>query len=83
MQPINEDLVLKTKELKIDFESLLATTVYYASGFILDDFNLLKEFITPYNLKAEELTSKLTGASINTNITKLEMHLGNNNKLKI
>ena len=55
------------------FERLLEETVIHANGIITKDTFESNEFVTPYTLKAEELNSKLTGASINIGITKAEL----------
>ena len=54
---------------------MASETVHYANRAISEDAIKSNEFVTPYTLKAEEVTSKLTGASIDTDITKDEYDL--------
>ncbi len=75
LQPVEIANIKKARMLKHCFEKLLAETVYYADGVISDNALQSNEFVTPYTLKAEEVTSILTGAKINTDITKNEYEL--------
>lgn len=72
LQPVESDLILEATNYKQNFEELLSKTVYYASGSISQSKKRTNEFVTPYTLKAEELSSKLTGAKIKTEITEYE-----------
>lgn len=63
------------EKYKNEFEQLLMETVYYSCGVVPMDAYYWDEFVTPYTLKAEEITSKLTGACIDTDITKSELEL--------
>lgn len=75
LQPIEADYIKDAKFLKQSFEQLLSETVYYASGVISENAIRSNEIVTPYTLKAEEVNSILTGASLNTKITKSEYEL--------
>lgn len=75
LQPVVPELIKKTRGLKEDFEALLAETVRYANGAVSEHALKYNEFVTPYTLKAEEVNSKLTGAGINTAITKAELSM--------
>lgn len=77
LQPIEAANITEANRLKKSFEQLLAETVYYAKWIISGNAIESNEFVTPYTLRAEELNSKLTGASINTDITKSELSLVN------
>ncbi|NLM43575.1 MAG: DUF2935 domain-containing protein [Clostridiales bacterium] len=77
LQPVQSSFIAKANELKLRFERLLEETVIHANGIITKDTFESNEFVTPYTLKAEELNSKLTGASINIGITKAELGLAN------
>lgn len=63
--------------LKRNFEQLLAETTFYAKWFVSEQAIKSNEFVTPYTLRAEELSAKLTGATLNTEITKAELSLFN------
>lgn len=64
--------------LKKSFEELLGETVILANGIVSEEALNSKEIVTKYTLPAEEITSALTGASINTNITEAELSLTSN-----
>ncbi len=70
LQPNELIYINRARILKQSFENLLLKTTYLAKAISL---NISNEYVTPYTLKAEELTSKLTGASLNTDITKFEL----------
>lgn len=75
LQPVNPAFIAKANMLKQKFEQLLSETVHYAKGIVSEEAIKSNEYVTPYTLKAEEVTSRLTGASINTNITRCEYAL--------
>ena len=75
LQPVETAHIARANMLKRSFEQLLAETVYYANGIISQDAAKSNEIVTPYTLKAEQVTSKLTGAGINTRITMSEYGL--------
>jgi DUF2935 family protein len=75
LQPVNTEIISKTRMYKHGFEELLATTVYYSYCNISEDSIRSNEFVTPFTLDAEEVNVRLTGAKINTEITKSEMGL--------
>mgnify|MGYP000117608200 CR=1 FL=1 len=75
LQPVEAANIEEAKILKDSFEELLAETVTYANGIVSEDALRSNEFVTPYTLKAEEVYKTLTGASINTVITRAELAL--------
>lgn len=75
LQPAASDYIAKASELKQHFEQLLAETVYHTNGVMSENAIESNELVTPYTLRAEEVTSMLTGARINTGITKVEYEL--------
>ncbi len=75
LKPVAQAYITEAQRLKKSFEELLYETAYYANNVISEDAIKSNEFVTPYTLRAEEVTSALTGASINTEITKLELNL--------
>lgn len=82
LQPNEISFINQARRLKHSYNELLAESTYYANGVVSESSINAKEFVTPYTLKAEELNSMLTGAKINTDITKKEYqitHLSNNN----
>lgn len=78
LHPVEAGNIAEANILKKSFEELLAETVIYANGIISENAIKSNEFVTPYTLRAEEVTSKLTGASLNTDITKAELELMSN-----
>ncbi len=77
LEPVQNINISKAHFLKNEFEQLLMETIYYAN-FVITEIDLnLKEIVTPFTLKVEEITSKLTGGSLNTNITKAQCQLEN------
>lgn len=75
LQPVQRPLIAQANLLKHNFEHLLAQSVRYSMGVISENSIAANEFVTPYTLNAENTTALLTGASINTNITKAEYEL--------
>ncbi len=78
LQPAASSYIKEAGTLKQDFEVLLAETVCYANGVVSEDSIKSNEFVTPYTLRAEEVSSKLTGAGIDTGITRAELELVSN-----
>ncbi len=74
LQPVEKDNIAEANRLKQGFEQLLTETVNNAMG-VSEDVIKSNELVTMYTLRAEEINMKLTGASINTEITKREMKL--------
>ncbi|NLL40022.1 MAG: DUF2935 domain-containing protein [Clostridiales bacterium] len=81
--PAETALKEKAKVLKQGYEKLLAETAEHAGGAISDSALKSNSIVTPYTLRAEELTSRLTGAGINTQITKEELRLADNSNSNI
>lgn len=78
LQPVEADYIAEASILKQSFEKLLAETVHYADGVISEIAAESNEIVTPYTLRAEEVTQVLTGAGINTGITRAEYDLVSN-----
>ena len=75
LQPVETAYINEADRLKQCFEQLLSETVYYANGVVSDSALQSNEIVTRYTLRAEEVTSMLTGASIDKGITKAEHEL--------
>jgi hypothetical protein len=80
LQPVAKSYIDEADRLKRSFEQLLSETLHYANGIISKEAMESNAVVTPYTLKAEEVTSKLTGASINMGITRSEYNLAENSK---
>lgn len=75
LAPVNKGEICEAKVLKKSFEELLSETVIFSNCAISEDALESNTIVTPYTLSAEEITSRLTGGEINTNITKAELGL--------
>lgn len=80
LQTKEVSFVARARAFKHSFEELLTETVNYAPGLVSKATIDSNEIVTPYTLKAEELNSLLTGAAINTEITKNEYKLADDNR---
>lgn len=78
LPPVEKELISEADLLKRSFEELLFETVVLANGPISKKALESNEFVTPYTLDAERVTSRLTGASINMDITEAEYKLKSN-----
>lgn len=72
---INEEERAEAKVLKESFEALLFETVICANGAVGKEVLDSGEIVTEYTLKAEKVTSTLSGIPINTDITEAEYDL--------
>lgn len=75
MYQVDANYIAETDLLKRSFEELLSETVRFANGAISKGVIDSNELVTPYTLQAEEMSSNLTGVSLDTNITKNELNL--------
>lgn len=72
LQPAANEYIEKANALKRQFEQLLSQTLHCANGMVSENAIRSNELVTPYTLRAEEVNSRLTGACIDTGITKCE-----------
>lgn len=72
LSPVERTYISEAKALKEGFEQLLSETVHYADRAVSTGVLNSNELVTPYTLKAEELNSRLTGAGLDTGITRME-----------
>lgn len=75
LYPAGADYIAEADLLKKSLEELLSDTLKFSNGAIGQSVIDSNELVTKYTLRAEEITSKLTGSSLNTNITKKELNL--------
>ena len=68
-------LITEANLLKKSMEQVLSETVILANGNISEEAIESHNIITQFTLPCEEITSKLTGVKINTNITMTELNL--------
>lgn len=73
---VNHEYIAEANILKRCFEDLLAETVIFSNCAVRNEVLKSNEIVTNYTLRAENVTSKLTGASINMEITEAEYNLG-------
>lgn len=72
---VNASYIAEADLLKKSFEDLLGETVIFANCAIRKEVLNSNELVTQFTLRAEDVTSKLTGLSINTDITEAELDL--------
>ncbi|AFS77415.1 protein of unknown function DUF2935 [Gottschalkia acidurici 9a] len=65
----------RADELRMEFDELLWDVVCLSNGVIRNSVINSGEIVTPYTLRAENITSYLTGVKIPEYITKAEMEL--------
>ena len=78
LTPVEAEKIEEADILKRSMEELLGDTVALAQGAVSNGAIKSGEIVTPYTLEAEKITSELTGATIDLNITKAELKLKNN-----
>jgi len=78
LQPVVPGYITEARGLRLSYDRLLSETVYYSNGVISEEALKSNEIVTPYTLEAEEISSNLTGRSINTRITRAEQGLVSN-----
>lgn len=78
LTPVEAEKIEDADILKRSMEELLSESVILAQGAVSEDLLQSSEIVTVYTLPAEKITSELTGASIDTNITKAELRLVSN-----
>ncbi|NLP30997.1 MAG: DUF2935 domain-containing protein [Clostridiales bacterium] len=75
LPPAAKTFIEDAKKFKLSFEQLLSETVNLAKGVISREAMESNAFVTPFTLQAEEVSTRLTGASLDTEITKSEYRL--------
>lgn len=73
--PVNSKFSAKAEFYKNEFEKLLSRAVTLSNGRMSGKVLNSGEIVTEFTLIAERQTEKLTGISINSNITKRELNL--------
>lgn len=69
------NLAQEADNLKIQFEALLAETIFLSNGIISQDVVSSGEFVTPFTLNSERVSQYYTGVQINSNLTQMETTL--------
>jgi hypothetical protein len=78
LHPVASHYMEEADLLKRSLEEMMLETLIFANGAISQEAIDSKELVTQYTLPAEEVTSKLTGSSIDSSITNYELNLVNN-----
>lgn len=73
--PKNRDLMNTAEVMKDEFSRLLRNAITLSQGIISDSSPRSDEFVTPYTLRAEELTQFATGIPVDTSLTVAESSL--------
>lgn len=74
----NSNFILQADAFRREFDGLLLEVVRLSKGIVSEDVLKSGEVLTPYTLKAEEISSSLTGVDIDISITKEEIALVEN-----
>ena len=69
------ELIEKAKWFREQFEQLLCETVEFSNGLVRSEVLNSGEIVTKFTLDAEKKTECLTGISIDSHITRLELEL--------
>ena len=77
LHPVAAEYIQEADLLKQSIEEMMIETLIFANGAISQDAIDSKELVTQNTLPAEEITSNLTGSSINKSITTYELNLVN------
>ncbi|MBU5256095.1 DUF2935 domain-containing protein [Tissierella praeacuta] len=72
---VNSSEINEANLLKKSFEAVLAETVIFSNCAVRNEVLQSNEIVTPFTLRAEEISSQLSGASLNTEITEAEYDL--------
>ncbi|WP_313757850.1 DUF2935 domain-containing protein [Tissierella sp.] len=75
LPPVNSSEINEANLLKKSFEAVLAETVIFSNCAVRNEVLQSNEIVTPFTLRAEEISSQLSGASLNTEITEAEYDL--------
>lgn len=73
--PKEQNLIRQAANFRREFSDILRRTVSLADGILAPDILQSGEIVTPYTLKAEMITTYLTGIQIETQITQEEERL--------
>ena len=77
LHPVASKYIQEADLLKQSLEEMMLETLIFSNGAISQDAIDSKELVTQNTLPAEEITSNLTGSSINKSITNYELNLVN------
>lgn len=73
--PRDTEYIEHANMLRTEFDKLLLTTVNLSNGVVSPDVLKSGEIVTPYTVKAEEISSFYTGVMIPSDISRKELHL--------
>jgi hypothetical protein len=76
--PRDNNFTKTADEFRIAFDQVLREVIMLSDGVVGMDFLDSGEVITPYTLKAEEVSAFYTGVPINIELTKMEDNLSGN-----
>lgn len=75
--------VQQANTFRMEFDKLLASVIVLSNGVVSHDVLNSGEVYTPYTLKAEMLTTYLTGVKIPVQLTKEESNLSGDNLMQV
>jgi len=81
--PKDKNFTETADEFRKAFDQILRDVIRLADGVVGTDFLDSGEVVTPYTLKAEEVSSFYTGVPINTELTRMEENLSGGNRIDL
>lgn len=73
--PRDTEYIERANMIRMELDKLLLDVVNLSNGVVSTDVIQSGEIVTPYTIKAEEVSSFYTGVMIPSNISKMEMQL--------
>ena len=78
--PRDSNFIKTADEFRVAFDQVLKEVIMLSDGVVGMDFINSGEGVTPYTLKAEELSAFYTGVPINTKLTEMEQNLSDSTR---
>lgn len=78
--PRDSNFIKTADEFRVAFDQVLKEVIMLSDGVVGMDFINSGEGVTPYTLKAEELSAFYTGVPINTKLTEMEENLSDSTR---
>lgn len=79
--PKDSNFTKTADQFRLDFDQVLREVIRLSDGVVGMDFLDSGEAVTPYTLKAEEVSAFYTGVPINTELTRMEEDLSGGDRM--
>lgn len=79
--PKDSNFTKTADQFRLDFDQVLREVIRLSDGVVGMDFLDSGEVVTPYTLKAEEVSAFYTGVPINTELTRMEENLSGGDRM--